>query len=133
MSYRVIGDQARSLHDAMLSGLNVPDLQQLTRHELNERPGTFRPDGALSTAVFNPIQWAGRQGRAEELSMAFTSGGFAPVEASPARLDRSERRTPEPGLAARGMCPAGRPPPAQIRAGVARSDFPSSWIRTCQT
>jgi hypothetical protein len=51
-SYRVIGDQARSLHDAMLPGLNVSDLHQLTRHELNERPGTITPDGALSTVVF---------------------------------------------------------------------------------
>ena len=66
------------------------------------------------------------------LSMAFMNGGFAPVEASPARLDQSERQTPEPGLAARGMCPAGRPLPAQIRAGVARSDFPPAWIRRCQ-
>jgi Effector-associated domain 1 len=70
MSYRVIGDQARSLHDAMLSGLKLSDLQQLTRHELNERPGTFRPDGVLSTAVFNLIQWAERQGRVEEMIRA---------------------------------------------------------------
>jgi hypothetical protein len=62
--YRVIGDQAQSLHDAMLSGLNVSDLQQLTCHELNERPGTIPPDGALSTVVFKLIQWAERQGRA---------------------------------------------------------------------
>jgi hypothetical protein len=54
----------------MLSRLNVSDLHQLTRHELNERPGTIMPDGALSTVIFNLIQWAERQGWAEELIRA---------------------------------------------------------------
>jgi hypothetical protein len=64
------GDQAQKLHDAIVSGFDRPNLEQLVRFGLNERLDRISPDSRLDTVVFNLIQWADQEGRTAELIQA---------------------------------------------------------------
>jgi hypothetical protein len=64
------GDQARQLHDAILSAFSRSDLEQLIRHELNEGLDAIAGSGPLSEVVFELILWADQRGRTEELIRA---------------------------------------------------------------
>jgi hypothetical protein len=61
------GNQARKLHDAIVSAFSISDLEALVRFELNESLEKITPGGSLDSVALKLIQWAEERGRTSEL------------------------------------------------------------------
>jgi hypothetical protein len=64
------GAQEQQLHAAILSGFDSSELRELVQFQMNERLERITSNGPLATVVLELIDWAGRQGRTEELVRA---------------------------------------------------------------
>src|SRR5262249_41613982 len=64
------GDQAKQLQEAILSGFDRSQLEQMVLTTLDRRLDIITAPGSLETVSFELIQWAERQGRTEELIRA---------------------------------------------------------------
>lgn len=71
---RLNGRHFRLLRDAILKAYNRDSLRQVLLFEMNERLEQIIRDAALSSQVFDLIDWAEVQGRTRELAEALRRG-----------------------------------------------------------
>ena len=61
------GSELRKLHQAILSGFNGSELEQLVRFDLNQRLENITSPGPLPAVVNSLVAWAEQQGVTREL------------------------------------------------------------------
>jgi hypothetical protein len=99
---RLTGEQAKELHDAILSGFGGSDLDALVRFDLNERLDSVVGNGPLGSVVFSLIEWAERNGRIEDLIQAVQRArphNTTIQDVARSLSARSSEPTPRPGTA----------------------------------
>ncbi|QEH35828.1 hypothetical protein OJF2_43850 [Aquisphaera giovannonii] len=68
--HRLSGTEVKQLHSALLSGFSYADLDMLMKIDLDQRLDSIVPPGSLSTAAFELVMWAEREGRTADLIKA---------------------------------------------------------------
>jgi hypothetical protein len=112
------GQQLLKLQNAILSGFNASDLEQLVRFELNERLDSLvATHGAFTNVVFELIQWAETRGRTAELIRALQRArpNNADIQAAAAELLPSPTTGQQP---ASGTARLDGPRRARLRAAL---------------